>query len=670
MKLRNDFVKSNIFITREQIEKMKKNSDEHLQKLITQAINIADEALETEALTEEKVRYNGDENHYQNQHEYYYNATRPFVKYMPYLGFAYYYTDDKKYFDKAREFMLMYAGYERWHGKGCYGRAELVTEAFCTGMTYGYEFFKDILDAKEREYIVKRTYELGIEPILEDWLLPGKRLNALDTMGHNWWSLCIIPAGIAAIAMSEDIETADEIAKIVMKGVHEFLNYKGNPIDAKPMNYDNGGYYESIGYNTIGKCAEYLKYYREFLGEPEFDDSDIYIKSADYYINTFYPSQEGILRVPFGDDGGKGVLKTEVFRLLGAGFELPELRWYVKQCKRHDDIMVDISELLYYNEIYNGEAKKPDTRSVVYENIGWAIFRDGFDDDSNMLAVKCGDTWNHAHADAGSFVFYKKGKPVFDEESGVYYGTGAYHGYIVTSKAHNVVLYNGEGQHHLDIHKHARLKGRLYNFVNQDGFKYVAADPTGPMGRFFRRHLRHFLWLDDFVLIYDDITAYEPGELSFLLHGDEESFKMLTPCSAEKKVIYTNKEVNEDKNVTFDEIKDVKTAECMVYSVKTDDECRGKFVGVIPVDEKLVPEFEEIEYGYKIKCGDTKVYINLLSDGRIMHQNCINVMDGIETDAVILVDKKGKYGVVNGSMVRKDGKSYHDTFARANGWVD
>jgi hypothetical protein len=30
--------------------------------------------------------------------------------------------------------------------------------------------------------------------------------------------------------------------------------------------------------------------------------------------------------------------------------------------------------------------------------------------------------------------------------------------------------------------------------------------------------------------------------------------------------------------------------------------------------------------------------------GKVMHKNCINTMDGITTDAMILVDDNGKYG--------------------------
>ena len=53
-----------------------------------------------------------------------------------------------------------------------------------------------------------------------------------------------------------------------------------------------------------------------------------------------------------------------------------------------------------------------------------------------------------------------------------------------------------------------------------------------------------------------------------------------------------------------------------------------------------------------------------------MHRNCINIMDGLVTDSVMTVFDGEKYGVVNGSIIRKDNVSYLDTLARVTGWAD
>ena len=104
--------------------------------------------------------------------------------------------------------------------------------------------------------------------------------------------------------------------------------------------------------------------------------------------------------------------------------------------------------------------------------------------------------------------------------------------------------------------------------------------------------------------------------------------------------------------------------------LKTDENGRAKFVSVLCLNDALKPVMTEIQNGMKIECGGAVVYINILSDGRIMHRNCIAAFDGITTDAVALVIRDGRYGVVNGSIVRRDDVSFLDTIERVNGWVD
>ena len=274
-----------------------------------------------------------------------------------------------------------------------------------------------------------------------------------------------------------------------------------------------------------------------------------------------------------------------------------------------------------------------------------------------MLAIKCGDTWNHAHADAAHFILYRKGEDQIYDAMTLSYSDPLYLKYYVQSEAHNVLKFEGKGQDYRDNYKnHAKLPGKLCNYVDEAGFRYIVADGTGPMSRWFRKHHRHFLWLDGFILIYDDVECYENGEVNFLLHAKEENpFVMLTPCTVTEHDGYVGREK--------------RPIQYKSYNRMTDDEGHVKFVSLLVLDETLHPVMTELDNAWKITCGDTNVYINRLSDGKIMHRNCINVMDGITTDAIILVDKQGKYGVVNGSIVRKDGVSYHDTWARTNGWV-
>ena len=53
-----------------------------------------------------------------------------------------------------------------------------------------------------------------------------------------------------------------------------------------------------------------------------------------------------------------------------------------------------------------------------------------------------------------------------------------------------------------------------------------------------------------------------------------------------------------------------------------------------------------------------------------MHNNCIYQADGFVTDAIILTEQNGKIGVVNGSIVRKNGETVLGKWARINGYIN
>ena len=101
----------------------------------------------------------------------------------------------------------------------------------------------------------------------------------------------------------------------------------------------------------------------------------------------------------FGDADGYGYLHAPL-HLLAYGIDHPGLRWLAQNYSRQN--AESLLRLRTYENVYDMPAYPPEITSACYDRVGWAIFRDGWDKDGTMLAVKCGDTWNHAHADAGA----------------------------------------------------------------------------------------------------------------------------------------------------------------------------------------------------------------------------------------------------------------------------
>ena len=616
------------------------------QDILNDVLKKAEEGLRTKLIDEAYADAGS------GQHGNYYDASKPFSQMMPYLCCAYLHTKDERFAQKAKELMLYYSGYKKWHSSNSMGQSELNNANFCKAMVYGYTMLGDYLTDAERKIIAQATFEKGIKPIAEDWVLPETRIHALDTMGHNWWIVCVSCAGAAAAAMHSMIDDADFYVSQMANAAKMWFLYKGNPINKKTCNFDDGGFYESVSYLDYS-MREYclFKYvYESVYGKKIFDDTEYLKKYGDFFVYTVIPSADTAKTVNFGDCTEKTIMLSALC-ILGTGVEQPHLNWYVKQWEGREKTAYD---LMFYEEIYQKPSEEPEIKSKFYEKIGWAIFRNSFEKNSPVLAVKCGDTWNHSHADAGNFEFYNHGEAVVFDSGSCEYSDKRYVGYYCSSKAHNTVLFNGKGQDERDIHNHVSNKGHIYNFTDEGNVKYAAADCSGPMGRYFRRHFRHFLWLENFILIYDDIEAYEQGVFEYLLHINEEfsdEFLMLT--SAEKAHMNGHPDHEPDIDVPF---------EC--YRMMSDENGRGKFVSALLINKNARLKTEELKDGYKISDGSTNIYINKRSDGSIMHRNCLNEFDGYLTDSIIFCEKGSEYFVVNGSILRKDGAVIFDSLER------
>ena len=105
--------------------------------------------------------------------------------------------------------------------------------------------------------------------------------------------------------------------------------------------------------------------------------------------------------------------------------------------------------------------------------------RTSWEKDATMLAVKSGHTWNHSHADANSFIVFHKGVDIIKDGGNCWYPNPAYRNYFFQSQAHNVVLFNGEGQPREQQYSGSTLRGNLYHLLDAGNVKYVLANGTG-----------------------------------------------------------------------------------------------------------------------------------------------------------------------------------------------
>lgn len=438
------------------------------------------------------------------------------------LGLLFHLTGDKRYAEKLRAALLYYVQYERWAGPELIHRvppwhSELDTATFSFGYAAGYDAVHEFLSGADRKAITDGLIRLGALPILEDWILPDRRIHSFDSMGHNWWGVCVSGAGLCALAMLGDDPRAQGWVDAVDAGYAQWFNYRGDVLQNRVATFERSGpSYEGVWYTNYGVNA-YLHY--RFAWQNTFPRRKaIHVEPlaglASFYLHTLYPASEGFYSVNFNDAVIQADCTETILLLAACGLGTPDAARYLRHLQTHPEGTL-LSILRQYPQ---PEGAGEVSTSAIYPHMGWATMRSSWQNNSTLLAMKSGFTWNHAHADAGSFMIFHKGNPLIIDSGTCKYSHSEYTTYYRLSQAHNVILYNNEGQPKSDLGLGCKFPGQMHSLIDGLGLKYVYADATGPMARWFLRNYRHWIWSGDVILILDDVWAHEAGQLDWLLH--------------------------------------------------------------------------------------------------------------------------------------------------------
>lgn len=611
------------------------------------------------------------------------------------LGLAWQITGNECYARKLRESLFDNLSAADWIGQDVGNQvlpwhSALDTASSVVSCVIAREALANYLTANERQNVTDGILRRGVLPILEDWILPGERIHALDSMGHNWWSVCISGAGIGALMLLGDDPRAEEWLGDIEDALSGFFDYQGMVLLNKPANFDPAGaFYESVHY--AGYALEsYLAFRVARINSIATPPPEIRALEniTDFFVHTMYPASDGDLAINFGDSS----LKPDValtLRLVAITGYSPELtRWYLQ---RAGDNSLDPLSWLYLNDAYN-PARNELPCSVSYPVTGWAMLRNSWDDNGTLLGVKCGFTWNHAHADAGSFILFHAGRPLLIDSGKCAYSRSEYLDYYCQSRAHNVVLFDGQGQSMEDFHSRGvKFPGQIHDLLDGAGLKYIYADATGPMAQWFKRNYRHWLWVDDVILVFDDVLAHENGRFDWLLHyAGEARLDGATvvlsngPAQASLTMLYPDKPVIHHELGLAADQPDEKIG-YLRFSSPAKTRVQKFMVAIIPRPNSelaLVPNIEMLNepdaIGVRISGRNqiTEVYFNLQADGRRMHLNSNNVINGWETDAYLLavtrpangsstdIKNFGRYFVAGCSYLRKEGQSVIESFSK------
>ena len=599
-----------------------------------------------------------------------------------------------------------------WHSR-------LGSGAACAAFGVAFDTVYDLLTPEERTTLAARLTAKGILPVLDDWVLGVKRIHALDTMGHNWWSAIVFGAGIGAMAIMDEEPRAHGWVERVGAAEAEWTRYAGSLLENKPSTFDaNGGFYESINYANfaIGSYLPFRLAWRDaFVAPPP--RVPVLDKIAEFFIHTSYPQSGG---VPWSLDFGDGALTANgagtVTLLWDLGNRPPAALWYLNQFRDAGGragemgggglLRASPRDLLYAPtdaEIAAIPAAPDLPRAQIFPDMGWVALRSSWDKDATLLGIKAGFTWNHSHADAGSFILFHRGRYLLIDSGNSSYATPEYDSYYRQSLAHNVVTFNGRAENPEDTYFGSKYPGTVSHLIDAGDLRYVLADATGPTSNNFIRNFRTFLWLGDVILVIDDVKSFEPGQFEWLLHfngtgtrngldlrvTDGDASAIVRPLFPEPfpdaglPTDYPERMRLVEKTGLKDH--DEKTPVKYFAFAPAEQTSRTKFItAIIPVKDGNAPQpklerfFAGDVNGVRITQNGTvtEVMLNLLADGSVRHRNANLVYNGWETDAYLTVltwpeganradpDTASRIFIADGSYLRRDDKLVLDSLSK------
>lgn len=619
-----------------------------------------------------------------DQHGRYYELGEQMMAMGEGLGLLYALTGEKRYADKLRDAMLHYAGFARWTGPANRFRdppwhGELATTKLLLGYAFGYDFCRDAFSEEDRRQIEGAMVKNGILPLLTDWVLPETRVHALDSMGHNWWSVCISLAGIGLLSIWEQVPEAPRWMELILQALAGFCSYKGEPLFRKCANFDEKGlFYESMNYFNygVGELLRFAFVWRRCGGEEEAVTWPALAHLTEAALPALYPTSDPsrpLLAVDFGDSATDSTLRLIACYqlLLGEGDGRLAACW---QAAPLGDAWCPL-DFLYPDLLRGGTApvSLPETDTLFPG--GCAFLRNSWDPDSTLLAVRCGFTWNHAHEDAGHFVIFDKGVPLFTDSGCCPYGKPPYGTYYRRAVAHNVVLMDGTGPAGDPVERGSAAAGTLSHLTKGGGMTYLLADASGPMAHIAERNFRSFLRIGrDLLVILDDLRLYKEASLDWLIHfaGDGRFTKdgllvergpakglvtPLFPHTAAFREGFAPKDWEHPVPYAAFTAASREPVQALLTVIRLD--------GAIE-EVTLAPLTGKECCGVALTRGDRRwtVWFNRRADGRRMHVNSNHRLGDWDTDAYLLAESDEGILMAGGSYLRKEGTVLHASFEK------
>lgn len=621
------------------------------------------------------------------------------------LTFHYSLTGNGNSLEAAQRILTWTLALPEWRAQGVRNgwASDLWTSDLCASTAMALDCGGSHWDANFTNELRHAIARRGVEPVLREWVDPATRIHALDSMGHNWWSVCVAGATIGMFAVNDCVPSASSRFDLVAEAIVEFFNYPGNVLQNKQRTFGvDGDFIESIGYldYTLHNLVFVFDLYRDHLGIDLVEKLPVLGQVCDYYMASVQPLRTGVQRLNFGDMGiGRDTIGSynhnpaPVWLWLSSRFSRADLFHLVE--KTHPQPQ-DVLEFLLWPETQPQGKFSGAPGDRIFRTTGIAVLRNGYADDSTVFAIKTGEKWNHNQSDAGSFILSSKGVEFLIDPGTTEYSSPLHASYFKRGFSHNVVLHNGRDQMEDLDHVGTKFMGRIAGNLFAPGYKYILADATGPWEGVYRRFYRHVIWIDRMIVLVDDLMAWDAGEFTALFHhagevelekdgfvvhhgGERLRAHLVSPLP--RRIDLAEGHLSKILPNNFKYEYEISTRP-YVQVHHTSDSPRVKLVTLLELPGADLDAVEAIEgahaSGVRVRRGDvyTELVVNHLADGSVMHLNSTISHGAFKTDAFLFLTQRNssgdllRVGIHNGSQILHKGEIVYSSLLKGDIIID
>lgn len=566
-------------------------------------------------------------------------------------------------------------------------QADLWTGTLCGDVPVLYAMLREALTPDEQAEVIRAVIDKGIRPVDEEWLDPMKHWHALDTMGHNWHLVIVCGAGVAALAFEDEVpEECRPVLARVLDTVPRWFSYPGNAMQYKKANFGpDGDYIEYLGYMIYGFSTYFLLefFYRDRTGSSAFFEEDFFRPQPQMLLDFCRDTAEGPRMANFGDASALWSKHQHVYYCMAARLDCGELMTQQRRMTVGPNCWEDFLFYPLVAQVEDARSISP-ARLAAYPHVGVAAVRTGTGMQERFFAMKSGESWNHNHLDAGTFILTDRGWNIAADSGTCDYGYPEYRSYYTATCAHNTLLLDGQGQDADMFHSGSHQDGRLTSWLNAEsaGLQYLQTDCTGPYTGVFTRFFRHAVLLQNWTVLVDDVQAFRPGKLTWQMHFEGEAelrdshavlrhrglSASVYPLHPQQRMACAPAFSTADKLSMHGprhplKLDGLPEGQCLTFCSAMQNR-RAKLVTAISraeEDTPTAPQCRAFEGGEEIifrsAAGTERLIINHRADGSVMHANAWLRYQNICTDAFLVYlreDGEGRLltaAMINGSRL-------------------